>query len=333
MIVRQKIQADLNACFRLVLAINISIFSVSMILAQPVSAPAATVTLIGDVPAAEILARLGAKFEAGTSLKLLDEYANHFDRTDPNRDGKHTQQEYVERGRYMTAQARAGIFRAADENNDGVVTRSEYVLNRIITDEAKGIIQGMNDSRSGRVEKAELVSHATKLLEDEKLANELYGKLDRNRDGKILVPEYLVLWGQWAREGRGSAKERIAKRREVVATSLSQTAPAAAAVDTEVRGRPGGPPSVEQVFQRFDRDKDGKLVKAEIPEFVRQFILPADANKDDAVTKKELTEFRGKDGAGGPRVPSQGARGTVPSRGARGTVPIGRPTDAGDKVP
>ena len=325
MIVRQKNQSDLNACFRLVLAINISIFSVSMILAQPVSAPAATVTLIGDVPAAEILARLGAKFEAGTSLKLLDEYANHFDRTDPNRDGKHTQQEYVERGRYMTAQARAGIFRAADENNDAVVTRSEYVLNRIITDEAKGIIQGMNDSRSGRVEKAEFVSHATKLLEDEKLANELYGKLDRNRDGKILVPEYLVLWGQWAREGRGSAKERIAKRREVVATSLSQTAPAAAAaVDAEVRGRTGGPPSVEQVFQRFDRHKDGKLVKAEIPEFVRQFILPADANKDDAVTKKELTEFRGKDGAGGPGVPSRGARGTVPS---------GRPTDAGDKVP
>ena len=35
----------------------------------------------------------------------------------------------------MTPQARAGIFPAADGNSNGVVTKAEYVLNRIVTDE------------------------------------------------------------------------------------------------------------------------------------------------------------------------------------------------------
>ena len=49
-----------------------------------------------------------------------------------------------------------------------------------------------------------------------------------------------------------------------------------------------GLPSVEVVFQRFDGNQDGKLQKAEIPAAVLQFILPADTNGDDVVTKAEL---------------------------------------------
>ena len=60
-------------------------------------------------------------------------------------------------------------------------------------------------------------------------------------------------------------------------------------------GRPAagnGPPSVDVVFQRFDRNQDGKLQKAEIPAAVQQFILPADTNGDDVVTKEELQASR-----------------------------------------
>jgi hypothetical protein len=63
--------------------------------------------------------------------------------------------------------------------------------------------------------------------------------------------------------------------------------------------RVDGPPSVDTVFERFDADKDGKLSASEIPEFVGQFILPADSNKDGSVTKEELEEHRGS-GTGRP---------------------------------
>ncbi|MGB2861804.1 MAG: hypothetical protein WBC05_00635, partial [Sedimentisphaerales bacterium] len=117
------------------------------------------------------------------------------------------------KGGYMTPQARAGIFRAADGNADGVVTKAEYILNRIITDEAKAIVQGMDDDEDGLVERAEFVKHAAKLLSDPELAEQVYAALDTNADGGIPIPEYLRVWGQWARAGRKSAKQRIAARR------------------------------------------------------------------------------------------------------------------------
>ena len=60
----------------------------------------------------------------------------------------------------MTPQARAGIFNASDENHDGVVTRSEYVLNRIITDEGKSIIQAMDKNKNGIVEERITMNHS-----------------------------------------------------------------------------------------------------------------------------------------------------------------------------
>jgi Ca2+-binding EF-hand superfamily protein len=117
----------------------------------------------------------------------------------------------------MTPQARAGIFRAADGNADGVVTKAEYILNRIITDEAKAIVQGMDDDKDGLVEQAEFVKHAAKLLSDLELAEQVYAALDVNADGGIPIPEYLRVWGQWARAGRKSAEQRVAARRKELA--------------------------------------------------------------------------------------------------------------------
>jgi Ca2+-binding EF-hand superfamily protein len=191
------------------------VFAAQKVDAQPASP--ARGGRVAPPPVGDVLQRLGAKLEGGASAKVLDEYSRHFDRTDPNRDGKHTREEYVERGAYMTPQARAGIFRAADGNADGVVTRSEYVLNRIITDEAKVIVQGMDDDEDGVVQRAEFVKHATKLCSDPELAERAFAALDANADGMIAIPEYLRVWGEWARIGHKSAEERIAARRAELA--------------------------------------------------------------------------------------------------------------------
>jgi len=169
-------------------------------------------TKVGGVAVGDILQRLGAKQEQGSTAKELDDYTDHFNRTDPNRDGKHTREEYVDNGHYMTPQARAGIFRAADGNADGVVTKAEYVLNRIITDEAKTIVQGMDDDKDGSVEQAEFIKHATVRLSSAELAQQVFAALDTDGNGDIIIPEYLRVWGTWARAGRKSAEDRIAAR-------------------------------------------------------------------------------------------------------------------------
>jgi Ca2+-binding EF-hand superfamily protein len=245
--------------------------SVHAVHAQPRSPERDAPAKVGSVPGAEVLQRLGAKLESGTTSKLLDDYVIHFDRTDPNRDGKHTREEYVENGRYMTPQARAGIFRAADGNADGVVTRAEYVLNRIITDEAKAIVQGMDDDEDGLVERTEFVKHSTKLLSSQELAEQVFATLDANADGGIPIPEYLQIWGKWARVGQKSAEERIAARRAKLAESRNKLGPKAAQAG-DVRLAPENCPAcamgltAEFVFNRLDVDED-KLIT--VTEFMR----------------------------------------------------------------
>ena len=303
--------------------VAISAISNQAVYAQPPSPARSAPSKVGHVPVADVLQRLGAKLERGSAAKELDSYSSHFDRMDTNRDGKHTRAEYVDKGGYMTPQARAGIFRAADGNADGVVTKAEYVLNRIITDEAKAIVQGMDDDQDGLVERAEFVKYAAKLLSDPELAEQVYAALDTNADGGIPIPEYLRVWGQWARAGRKPAEERIAARR-VEFANVAEKPSKRPVRPGEGRpsggppfGRPdaeSGPPSVDEVFERFDGNKDGKLQKEEVPEFVQQFILSADADGDNVVTRKELKASRqrqrptSRSAAGTPRQPNRQGR-------------------------
>jgi len=57
---------------------------------------------VNGVAVAVLMQRLGAKLEKGTTQAPLDSDTTHFDRTDPNRDGKHTKTEYVDGGRSTT---------------------------------------------------------------------------------------------------------------------------------------------------------------------------------------------------------------------------------------
>ncbi len=172
-----------------------------------------------------ILRKLGATLETEVSSDVLNGYINSFVRADLNRDGFHSKEEYIDQGRYLTPQARAGIFRAADGDSDGRVNKFEYVLNRIITDEAKRIIQRMDDNRDGSVEPQEFTKHTAKMFSDDKLAKSVFRELDGNHDGKIriLPPEFLHTWGQWARADAPSAEKRINQRQSELIKILSNT--------------------------------------------------------------------------------------------------------------
>ena len=92
-------------------------------------------------------------------------------------------------------------------------------------------------------------------------------------------------------------------------------------------GRGGRGVSVDQVVERllsFDKDKDGKITKGELPERMQDLIAKGDLNKDGALDKDEIRKlaseltrdprFSGFDGRGG------GGRGFGPGdrRGAGG---------------
>ncbi|MCX7420695.1 MAG: hypothetical protein NT013_14310 [Planctomycetia bacterium] len=77
-----------------------------------------------------------------------------------------------------------------------------------------------------------------------------------------------------------------------------------------------GPPSVEMIFGRLDRNHDGKVSKDEAPEFLWERLSAADANKDGSISKEEMEQqhqkMRGNqrhEGRGGrpdekPKTPS-----------------------------
>jgi Ca2+-binding EF-hand superfamily protein len=100
----------------------------------------------------------------------------------------------------MTRQARQGIFRASDANSDGVVSEKEYVTNRIITDEAKAIMGTVDEDGDGKVTRKEFIGHSG-LPED--LSEAVFDEFDADGSGELVIPEYLRVWGRWARSTAG----------------------------------------------------------------------------------------------------------------------------------
>ena len=272
--------------------------------ARPRKCPADEI-VIGGHDVGKILTILGAKREAGTSDDRLRAYGSHFDRSDPNKDAKHTRAEYVDGGSFMTPQARAGIFGATDNNADGIVTRVEYVLNRAITDEAKAIVQRTDADKNGKVTRDEFVKGSP--VKDKALAGAVYDALDTNSDGVITVPEYLRVWGEWARPNYKAQEAALARRMAKLPKGGKPDKGGKPA--GKPSGKPaGGIPSVDQIFKFMDRDKDGKLSKAEYRGPASAF-ASIDKDKDGMVTRAEMEAMRsGSKGSGklvGPK-PSAG---------------------------
>lgn len=153
----------------------------------------------GTTPLA-ILAMLGAKGEAGVQPTKLEEYRRIFGFIDANDDGELSTKEFVDDGKYMTRQARQGIFRASDANGDGVLSEKEYVTNRIITDEAKAIMAKMDEDGDSKVGRKEFFGHCGL---PNHLSKAVFNEFDTDGNGELVVPEYLRVWGRWARSADG----------------------------------------------------------------------------------------------------------------------------------
>ena len=152
---------------------------------------------IASLKPKEIVILLGAKIWEGVSERQLENYRRVFGFGDTDNDGRHSKKEYIDNGRFMTPQARQGIFKASDTNNDGFVTLDEYVENRIITDEAKKIFNEMDANQNGILTALELLK--TGKIKDNQLAKEIFSALDTNNNKELIIPEYLRIWGKWAR--------------------------------------------------------------------------------------------------------------------------------------
>ena len=229
---------------------------------------------------------LGAKMEAGVGLREIESYSRFFDFTDKDKDGKHSKVEYVDNGNYLNPQSRAGIFNASDNDRDGFVSRAEYILNRIITDEAKTIVQAMDVNKNGTVDRTEFINQS---MTDKKLAAQVFIDLDTDRNGILHIPEYLKVWGMWARYDKPSAEKRISARKAELEKS-NQAKPSPRPAD--LPGRPGGPPfgrpGLADHLMRYDANKNGKIELEELSGLIRD----ADRNKDGALDREELNAIR-----------------------------------------
>ncbi len=250
---------NLQTCFLLiVLCICPDRFSGHGLLAQEPNPPNPSLPQIGGIKVTVILERLGAQMETGASSQQLADYAWHFQRLDQDQDGQHSPKEYIENGHYMTPQARQVIFRAAVGDGNGLVTEAEYVLNRVITDEAKAIMQPMDRDRDGNIEPSEFIDggslpSATAVL--------VFEAFDQNQDRRLSVPEYLRVWGQWARAGRPPAAKRISQR----ISAISE--------DPLLRW-----------LKNFDTNQNGMLEEREWQDWLRR----ADQNGDGKLNRSEL---------------------------------------------
>lgn len=159
-----------------------------------------SVSQIGGHTPQQILAMLGSKGREAVTDQRFASYRRIFGFIDADSDGQHSKKEFIEDGRYLTRQARQGIFRASDSNADGIVSEEEYIENRIITDEAKAIFEEMDASDDGKLTKEEFVDSGK--ITDRTLASTVFEALDSDGGGELVVPEYLRVWGRWARSSR-----------------------------------------------------------------------------------------------------------------------------------
>jgi Ca2+-binding EF-hand superfamily protein len=107
-------------------------------------------------------------------------------------------------------------------------------------------------------------------------AEEVFKRIDKNGDGVISKQEFMAAYAEF--------QKKIRNRQGQGPVGPGAAGPVAA-------GRPNLDrllSHIDAVFSRFDKNKDGKLTKDEVPAAVWERISKADANHDGAVTKEEL---------------------------------------------
>ncbi len=172
------------------------VFATASLFVMGAESDAGGVRIGGHTPQ-RILTLFGYKGVPVATDRQVANYRRVFGFLDANRDGRHSPKEYVEDGIHLNRQARQGIFRASDSNRDGFVSEAEYVENRIITDEAKEIFYKMDGNRDDRLTFEEVVASGE--FKNEKLAKAVFEALDADGNEELVIPEYLRVWGRWAR--------------------------------------------------------------------------------------------------------------------------------------
>ena len=135
----------------------------------------------------------------------------------------------------------------------------------------------------------------------------MFDTLDANKDGMISKDEFLT------RHAPSDAHRSETKRPEG-----GPTGPEHSGAGRPGFGRPGmsgpefggpgfgrpgfgpfgqgpgmsGPPPVDMIFGRLDRNHDGNISTDEAPEFIWERMSAADANKDGVVSKEEMEKHR-----------------------------------------
>ena len=70
-------------------------------------------------------------------------------------------------------------------------------------------VQAMDANKNGSVDRTEFIDQS---MTDKKLAAQVFIDLDTDGNGILHIPEYLKVWGIWARYDRPSAEKRISAR-------------------------------------------------------------------------------------------------------------------------
>ena len=94
----------------------------------------------------------------------------------------------------MTPLARQGIFKASNANNDGFFIQSEYVENRIITDEAKRIFNEMDADQNRKLTDFEFFKAGK--IKEQNLAEEIFFSTGHKRQQRTHYPRISKSLGQ-----------------------------------------------------------------------------------------------------------------------------------------
>lgn len=191
------------------------------------------------------LQHLGFKGLCGVDDKTLQNYTKPFKNLDKANTGFVTQEDYVKKGRHMTEAARKGIFTASDCDKDGKMSLAEYVLNRAITDDAKALVNPADANKDGKITQAEFATYFS--TKDKTIVETVFVGLDSDKNGSITVPEYLKVWGIWARPDIPALLAKTTKRLEKLApqtvtkTSCTKCEQGKCTCKNRPKGRPTTP--------------------------------------------------------------------------------------------
>ncbi|MBW1803616.1 MAG: hypothetical protein JRJ85_23160 [Deltaproteobacteria bacterium] len=162
-----------------------------------------------DLDPVAVMKAFGAKGEEIFSAREIAGYGENYGRMDSNHDGFLTTDEYIANSGHFRANPAGaeGFMRISDNDRDGGLSCAEYVMNRIITDEAKEIYTRIDPATDWtavpafrwRMKRAAFVG--SDYFADEKMAAQIFTSMDVDGDGVLRLPEYLKAYGHWARAG------------------------------------------------------------------------------------------------------------------------------------